>query len=250
MFLFISLFPCSPWQRWVSCLLLTWVNVKTAAHRRPCNGDFSACRVLPSSPITSLLFHASQLEDHYTTWNPSISFFSFPLFHVSLGTSGWHCEGSGQDVVSEVSSWCLSLSFCLCKGCLMGWEDRALLSYGEMNEGTDLSSLLFCFCFATQSNSGSWTVRLRSWYAQVPCSNFQFVLLAESWVVQCCWGILLPSSLGNQNQKHCSFCMSLLGHFALWSCQVDRLWGMYFSLSSGRWNIGDCFKLNLMELCY
>lgn len=37
----------------------------------------------------------------------------------------------------------------------MGWEDRALLSYGEMNEGTDLSSLLFCFCFATQSNSGS-----------------------------------------------------------------------------------------------
>lgn len=64
--------------------------------------------------------------------------------------------------------------------------------------------------------------------------------------MQCCWGILLPPSLGNQNQKHCSSCMSLLGRFAVWSCQADRLWGVYFSLSSERWNIGDCFRLNLM----
>lgn len=100
--LLISLSPCSLWQSWVSCLLLTWVNVKPVAPRRPCNGDFSACRVLPPSPITSLLFHASQLEDHCTTSNPLISSSSFPLLRESLSTSGWHCEGRGQDVVSEV----------------------------------------------------------------------------------------------------------------------------------------------------
>lgn len=28
----------------------------------------------------------------------------------------------------------------------MGWEDRALISYGEMNEGMDLASFLFLVC--------------------------------------------------------------------------------------------------------